>query len=158
VNITPEGLKKEPVEMHTLLLYCVDLLKYKAAEKEQKILLTAEDIVVNVNREKIWRVVSNLVVNAIKFSPRGSDIELELLDKGDSIQIKVADHGIGIPTAIKDKIFDTFTDAKRQGTSGEQSFGLGLAISRQIVEAHQGKIWFESVPDAGTAFYVELPK
>jgi len=158
VNVTAEGLKKEPVEMHTLLRYCVDLLKYKAAEKEQTILLTAEDILVHVNREKIWRVVSNLIVNAIKFSAKASNIELDLLDQGDSIQIKVTDHGIGIPEAVKDKIFDMYTDARRQGTSGEHSFGLGLAISRQIVEAHGGKIWFDSLPGEGTTFYVELPK
>ena len=158
VNVATEGLKKEPVEMHTLLRYCVDLLKFKAAEKEQNILLAAEDMVANVNREKIWRVFSNLIVNSIKFSPKGSDIELSLLDQGDSIQIKVADHGIGIPEGVGDKIFDMFTGARRQGTSGEHSFGLGLAISREIVEAHGGKIWFQSVPAGGTTFYVVIPK
>ena len=158
VNITTEGLKKEPEEMHTLLRYCVELLKFRAEEKAQNILLAAEDMVANVNREKIWRVFSNLIVNAIKFSPKGSDIELALLDQGDSIQIQVADHGIGIPEEVKDKIFDMFTDARRPGTSGEHSFGLGLAISRQIVEAHGGKIWFRSVAAEGTTFYVVLPK
>jgi signal transduction histidine kinase len=74
-----------------------------------------------------------------------------------SVLIAVKDHGIGIPAEMKDKIFDMFTEAKRTGTAGEQAFGLGLAISKQIVEAHGGKIWFESKPGQGTTFYVELP-
>lgn len=158
MNITAEGLKKEPVEMHTLLRYCIDLLKFKANEKKQKIILHAQVMVININREKIWRVISNLIVNAIKFSPEGSDIELVLLDQGDSVLIKVADHGIGIPDDIRDKVFDMFTDARRKGTSGEHSFGLGLAISRQIIEAHGGKIWFHSITGQSTTFYIELFK
>lgn len=158
MNITAEGLKKEPVEIHTLLRYCVDLLKFKSNEKQQTITLHTGEMVININREKIWRVISNVIVNAMKFSPEGSAIHVELHDQQDSVLISVTDHGIGIPEDFRDKVFSMFTDAKRRGTSGEQSFGLGLAISRQIVEAHEGKIWFESNPDAGTTFYVELPK
>ena len=58
---------------------------------------------------------------------------------------------------LKGKIFNMFTDARMAGTAGEQSFGLGLAISRQIVEAHGGKIWFENNEEIGTTFYLELP-
>ena len=71
--------------------------------------------------------------------------------------IEVEDHGIGIPIEMEDKIFDMYTEAKRTGTAGEQPFGLGLAISKQIVEAHGGKIWFDSKPGNGTTFFVELP-
>ncbi|MEZ2445837.1 ATP-binding protein [Chitinophaga sp. RCC_12] len=158
MNITAAGLKKEPVEMHTLLRYCIDLLKFKSAEKQQMITLHTKETVININREKIWRVVSNIIANAIKFSPKGAVINVALHDRQDTVLISVADHGIGIPDNLKDRVFSMFTDAKRRGTSGEQSFGLGLAISRQIVEAHEGKIWFESNSDAGTTFYVELPK
>jgi signal transduction histidine kinase len=94
----------------------------------------------------------------MKFSPEGSVINVALLDRQDTVLISVADHGIGIPENLRNQVFSMFTDAKRPGTSGEQSFGLGLAISRQIVEAHEGKIWFESNAGAGTTFYVELPK
>jgi signal transduction histidine kinase len=58
---------------------------------------------------------------------------------------------------LKGKIFDAFTDAKRRGTSGEQPFGLGLSISRQIIEAHSGRIWFDSEENKGTTFFIELP-
>lgn len=75
----------------------------------------------------------------------------------DAVTISVSDQGIGIPPEMKDKIFDMFTEAKRIGTKGEQPFGMGLAIAKQIVEAHGGIIWCESVPGIGTTFYVELP-
>jgi signal transduction histidine kinase len=75
----------------------------------------------------------------------------------DRVRITVEDHGIGIPEDMHDKIFDMFTKAKWAGTAGEQAFGLGLAISKQIVEAHNGSIWFDSKPGKGTTFFVELP-
>lgn len=109
------------------------------------------------SREKLWRVVSNLMANAIKFSPEGAVIEVSLENRGQYARIAVRDHGIGIPEGMKDKLFDLFTEAKRPGTAGEQSFGMGLAISRQIVEAHDGRIWLESQPGQGTTFFVELP-
>ncbi|MCK7553732.1 ATP-binding protein [Chitinophaga sedimenti] len=68
------------------------------------------------------------------------------------MQIKVVDLGIGVPADMKDKIFDMFTISRRPGTAGEQSFGLGLSISRQIIEAHGGTIWCESSPGNGSTF------
>jgi signal transduction histidine kinase len=106
----------------------------------------------------IWRVVSNLISNAIKFSPVGETIHLKCINESSHIQIAVADHGIGIPDEMKDKVFNMFTDAKRAGTIGEKSFGLGLSICKQIIEKHHGKIWFESKPGNGTTFYIRLPK
>jgi signal transduction histidine kinase len=157
MNIQPENLKKEPVELQTLLRNCIDLLKFKAAEKQQQVLLAAQPVTLPLNREKLWRVISNLVTNAIKFSPAGSTIEVSLYSEAGWARVVVADQGIGIPPEIGLKIFDLFTEARRPGTAGEQSFGLGLAISKQIVEAHGGKLWFESQAGKGTTFFVELP-
>ncbi|MNY69003.1 Adaptive-response sensory-kinase SasA [compost metagenome] len=67
------------------------------------------------------------------------------------------DHGIGIPEDLQGHIFHSTNDARRVGTAGEQSFGIGLSICKQIVEAHGGKIWFESASGTGTTFFVELP-
>jgi signal transduction histidine kinase len=69
----------------------------------------------------------------------------------------VKDKGIGIPDNLKDKVFEMHTEAGRTGTSGEKSFGLGLSISRKIVEIHKGKLWFESEPGKETIFYIVLP-
>lgn len=152
-----EELMKESVDMGHLLHYCVELLHFKAAQKTQQILLQAGYVVIYANREKIWRVISNLITNAIKFSPVGADILVCLEVKSDVVIVTVQDNGIGIPAEMKEKIFDMFTRAKRTGTAGEQSYGLGLAISKQIVEAHGGSIWYESELGIGTTFFVELP-
>lgn len=157
VHTRAEELKKEPADLHSMLHYCVELLHHKADAKAQKVILQAPHISVPVNREKFWRVISNLIGNAIKFSPTGAVIAIKLQEMPKRILISVEDHGIGIPDEMKDKIFDMYTQARRSGTAGEQAFGLGLAISKQIIEAHGGRIWFESQPGKGTTFYVELP-
>lgn len=157
VNAHVEKLHKEPVDLQQLLLYCVDLLQHKATVKKQHIHLQAMPSTLRASGEKMWRVFSNLIANAIKFSPTGTDITIRLEMKQDEALISVEDRGIGIPDHLKDKIFDMFSEAKRKGTEGEQPFGLGLAISKQIVEAHGGNIWFESRVGGGTVFFVKLP-
>lgn len=156
-STTLKDIKKQEVDMKALLEYCVDLLRFKASAKKQDILLSSEDITIQTDREKIWRVFSNLITNAIKFSPEKAIIEVAMYKKQDAVQISVKDAGIGIPTELKDKIFEMHTDKRRPGTQGEHSFGLGLSISRQIVNGLGGKIWFESKEGEGTTFYIELP-
>jgi signal transduction histidine kinase len=155
-SITSAEMKKEAVDMRGLLHYCVDLLKFKANEKKQSVILHADDITLEIDREKIWRVISNLIANAIKFSPEGATIEVEMYKRQDTVQISIKDHGIGIPEEIKSNIFNVLSSVKRAGTFGERSFGLGLSISKQIVEALGGKIWFESKEGQGSVFYVEF--
>jgi len=159
-NNSSATLSKQWVEVNSILNNSVELLRFKAAEKHQQILIEGLDKMVelNINREKIWRVLSNLIVNAIKFSPVGEAIKVKAIQKHDSVIISVKDQGIGIPNNMKDKVFNMFTDAKRPGTIGEKSFGLGLSISKQIIEKHNGKIWFESEAGKGTVFYINLPK
>lgn len=158
INFDTKNLTKEPVEMSRFLFQCVNLLKFKATEKNQNLELSAFKVIIDINREKIWRLFSNLIYNAIKFSPYGSQIDIGMSKEDEDIVFFVRDFGIGIPGELQDKIFDIFTEAKRFGTLGEHPIGLGLAISKQIVHAHHGKIWFESTVGAGTTFYVKLPK
>jgi len=150
-------LKKEPVELYELIHYCVDMLQLKAAEKQQHIELQTTHITININREKIWRVFSNLLSNAIKFSPNNTLIQITTATSPGHVTIAVKDQGIGIPDEMRSKIFDLFTEAKRPGTGGERPYGMGLAIAKQISEAHGGAIWFDSLPGEGTTFYVKLP-
>ncbi len=152
-------LKKEPTDLNELLTRQTGILKFRAAEKEQtiKLELPPKPLVAMVDAEKVSRVIANLVTNAIKFSNAGSEIEITLSEDANHALIAITDKGIGIPEKIKDQIFDLFTEAKRYGTTGEKPFGMGLAISRQIMEAHIGRIWFKSVENAGTTFFVSLP-
>lgn len=156
--IENEVLTKEKVDIQHLLRQCTELLQYKADEKQQKIVfISGGPAYLQLSREKIWRVFNNLVVNAIKFSPNHTVVKvlLERLDK--SVRVAIIDQGIGVPENDKQRIFEMFTSAKRPGTSGEQPFGIGLSISKQIVESHQGKIWLQDNVGGGTIFYVELP-
>ena len=153
----PGIIKKELVDMKKLLEYCVDLLQAKADEKKQQLTLQAEHATLMLNRQKMWRVVSNIVNNAIKFSPEHAVIDIKLQRKEDTVLLSVHDKGIGIPGELKDKIFTLSPEASRAGTSGEKSYGLGLSISEKIIKEHQGKIWFDSINGKGSVFYVELP-
>ncbi|RZK41712.1 MAG: HAMP domain-containing histidine kinase [Pedobacter sp.] len=150
-------LKKDDVDLHQLLQYCTTQLRYRAREKNQTIVLDSNPIIVPLNREKIWRVISNLITNAIKFSPEQAKIFVALERKGDYAIISIRDTGIGIPEELKARIFDSNDDTRREGTGGEKSFGLGLGISKQIVEEHGGTLTFESNTMLGTTFLVYLP-
>lgn len=151
-------IHKEETSFDGLLNECVQLLRFKAKDKRQQLIFNTDtNIKMNIDREKISRVINNLVGNAIKFSPVGSNIYINTKVSESGTITTVKDAGIGIPLKMQDKVFDPFTSARRKGTGGEQPFGLGLYISKQIIEAHHGKIWLKSEPDQGTEFFVELP-
>lgn len=144
-------------DMSDLLEECVSLLQVKADEKRQQIKFTPSRVfTLLADRNKMWRVLNNLLTNAIKFSPEKSIIRVAAAPRDNTLLISVTDTGIGIPEDMREKIFDAFATG-RSGTRGERSFGLGLSICRQIVEAHGGSIWFESETGRGTTFYVSLP-
>ncbi len=151
--------EKVSTNINQLIRSTVELLQLKASEKQQAILteLPDKDVFLMINPEKIKRVISNLITNAIKFSPKGSVIRLAFSNENGDNTLVVEDKGIGIPEDIRPKVFDMFTEARRKGTDGELPYGLGLSICKQIVEAHNGKIWFESTRGEGTSFYVVLP-
>jgi signal transduction histidine kinase len=159
-NIATAKLNKELIDINTLLYNSVELLRFKAAEKNQVInfepLDNPQELL--ISREKIWRVISNLISNAIKFSPVNASILVKAVNFENQIHLSVKDHGIGIPDKLKSQVFNMFTEAKRPGTEGEKSFGLGLSICQQIIEKHNGQIWFESDTENGTTFYFSLPK
>jgi signal transduction histidine kinase len=111
-----------------------------------------------VDRDRINQVFDNLLGNAIKFSPRGGTITIEVADAGDMIQLGVRDTGVGIPADKLDRVFDRFYQVDGSATRRFGGAGLGLAIARRIVEAHGGRIWVESEVGQGSAFRFTLPK
>ncbi|MCE6992049.1 tetratricopeptide repeat-containing sensor histidine kinase [Dyadobacter sp. CY323] len=152
-----EKISKIDVALQEIVQSCIDMLQHKANEKQQVLDFHYEEVTVPVDREKIWRVFCNLLSNAIKFSEPGSTVWVNLERKNEQVVLSVRDNGIGIPENLKDEIFLPSNKARRSGTAGEQSFGIGLSICRQIVDAHGGRIWFESAKGAGTTFFVQLP-
>ena len=101
-------------------------------------------------------MITNLLDNAIKYSPDGGEIDVRLASvEGGSVEIAVRDRGLGIPPERRDQIFERFYQA--HGNGYQSGMGLGLHISREIVELHGGEIRAEFPDDAGTCFVVHLP-
>jgi signal transduction histidine kinase len=151
------GLRKETIDLQILLKYCTTQLQFKANEKGQKIVLKSTKIFLKINREKIWRVLTNLITNAIKFSPAASIITINLTCHDHKVVVAISDQGIGIPIELRDKIFSASAQLQREGTNGEKSFGIGLSIAKQNIEAHGGTLRFESEVNKGTTFFICLP-
>ncbi|MCJ7500167.1 ATP-binding protein, partial [bacterium] len=114
---------------------------------------------------KIAQVLTNLVTNALKFSPPGSPVDIITSmihgrrdsDRGDLIQISVKDRGIGIPENERQRIFDQFTQVQQGNSRTFQGAGLGLFICRSFVELHGGKIWVDSTVGEGSTFHFSIP-
>ncbi|MFT3895694.1 MAG: ATP-binding protein [Anaerolineales bacterium] len=108
--------------------------------------------------KSLERALMALVDNAIKFSPKGGDVEIRMKDQGENIQVSVEDHGIGIPKENMVHIFDRFYHLERSGDDLFGGIGLGLAITRQVIQQHQGNISVESEAGKGSIFTLTLKK
>ena len=111
-----------------------------------------------MDKIKIIQVINNFLHNAIKFSHPFGKIIIKAEDDGDYITTKVIDEGVGIPEFQKDKLFKIFSKTSTAPTGGEKSNGLGLYISRKIIDAHGGIIGFEQNLLKGSIFYFKLRK
>ena len=99
-----------------------------------------------------------LVDNAIKFSPKGGDVTIHFRHKDDVVFVAVEDHGIGIEKANMPRIFDRFYHLEKSGEDLFGGIGLGLAITRQVIEQHHGKLEVDSTPGKGSTFTISLKK
>lgn len=113
-------------------------------------------VTVRVDPIRLEQVITNLVDNAIKYSPAGGPVDLEIARNGGSLRIVVTDRGIGIPAEHRERIFDRFHQAHQERRLG--GMGLGLYISREIVELHAGTLVCEDSTEAGTRMAVTLPR
>ncbi|GAA3965846.1 hypothetical protein GCM10022246_18570 [Pedobacter ginsengiterrae] len=147
----------EPTDLYTVLNDCINLLQFKVKAKSQNIVVAADHIIVSVNKDKIARVINNLIINAIKFSSVNSTISIAAVKEEQEVVVSIADQGVGIPAHMGNSIFEMFSENGRVGTASEESFGMGLAISKQIIENHKGRIWYTSTVGLGTTFYFSLP-
>jgi two-component system, OmpR family, sensor histidine kinase KdpD len=103
----------------------------------------------------IDQVVTNLLENAVKYTPPGTPIDVRVQRLDDRVRIAIADHGPGVPADKRAAVFDKFYRLERRG--GIQGSGLGLAVSKGLVEGHDGHIWIEETPGGGATFLFELP-
>ena len=145
-----------PEDTEELLSDALRTLAPVAQEKSIMLRLTAPDDLplVIADRERIGQALSNLVGNAVKFSPPGSEILVRVLVLDDEIVFSVTDRGIGMTPEQLSHAFDRFWQS---GRTDRQGAGLGLAITKGIIDAHRGRIWAESSLETGSTFYFTLP-
>jgi signal transduction histidine kinase len=107
--------------------------------------------------DRLRQVLVNILDNAIKYSPDGGEIAVLLHGNGDRLRFEVRDEGLGFPPAERDRVFQRFHRLDPHQRRGIGGTGLGLYICRELVERMDGRIWAESEPGRGSAFYIELP-
>lgn len=149
-------LRKKKYDLRTLTEGVVDDLRLMTG---RHISLQSPETPVNVNVDvdRFSQVIVNLVNNAVKYSPDSKPVEVSISQQEKAAQLQVRDRGKGIAKDQQDRIFDTFYRTPDAESSSKRGLGLGLSISKEIVERHGGRIWVESTPGKGSAFFVELP-
>jgi signal transduction histidine kinase len=147
---------RDVVDLGTLLRDEATLYSLQSDLHELALDLPETPLPVLGNGDRLRQVIGNLLSNAIKYSPQGGLVEVTAGVHGDEVRVEVRDEGIGIPAEQQSRIFTKFfrADAAASGIAGT---GLGLAVSRDIVESHGGQIGFRSAEGEGTTFILELP-
>lgn len=136
----------------------VDDMRVRAEAKSISISLetSSEEPHVQADYDRLYQVITNLLENAIKFSPRGGQVSVTVRKHGDRVALIVQDTGIGIPVDRLSQLFAQFKNVSTPGTGGERGSGLGLAIVRRLIELHGGEITVDSVEGSGSTFTILL--
>ena len=109
------------------------------------------------DQRQLTQVLANLVENAIKFTPNGGGVLVEIVAEDEGVLLTVKDTGVGIPRELHSRVFERFFRAQQPGVEHVSGSGLGLSLVRDIVMAHRGRVWLESELGYGTAVHVWLP-
>jgi signal transduction histidine kinase len=147
-----------PTDIGNIIEEIVALMEPRAQEQSIVLNHSSENLKpVQADPKRIEEIFNNLISNAINYSPEGGQVTISAKGLGEYMEIRVEDTGVGITKEELPKIFDKFYRVKNPKTRQVIGTGLGLAIVKGVVDAHQGSIQVESVPDAGTTFKVLLP-
>jgi signal transduction histidine kinase len=151
-------LNFQPVELDLLLTEVFQEMHVIAGGRVRVHLTEIDQLQVNGDRDRLKQVLINLVANAIQYTPAGGDVFLSLARVGEQARIVCRDTGAGIPAEDLPHIFERFYRAEKSRTRSKTTgFGLGLSITKWIVEHHNGRIEVDSKEGQGTTFIIYLP-
>jgi signal transduction histidine kinase len=149
-------IDREPTDLSEVARACMQRVQ-RHTDRHQFLLEWETDQLVDVDPSRIAQVMTNLLENAVKYSPDGGEIITAAQPQGAMLQISIADQGVGIPQRDLHRVFDRFHRVEGEISKRVGGTGLGLAICQRLVEAHGGQIWVESRIGRGSTFYFTVP-
>jgi signal transduction histidine kinase/PAS domain-containing protein len=152
-------LHQEPTDLITLVRRVVKRFQMTARNHRCIVEARADVLVVSIDVQRLEQVINNILNNAVKYSPQADSVQITLWEDYESncAMVSIKDDGIGIPAHQQIRIFGRFVRADNVRAHGIHGTGLGLYLSRELVERHRGRIWFQSVEGEGTTFFIALP-
>ncbi|HEY4688062.1 MAG TPA: ATP-binding protein [Anaerolineae bacterium] len=161
--VTLRGLQRtdlhlEPIVLAGLVREVIERARPRATANNVALIeeIASDATPLIADRQRIQQVIGELVDNAIKFSPNGGEVRVAVREGGEVVYLKVSDQGIGIPAAERSRIWDRFFQLDGSTKRRFGGTGVGLAVVKQIVDAHGGQVWAESREGGGSDFYVAL--
>ena len=150
----------ESADIRAIVTDAVSELRLGIEEKNQslRVQMPQDMALIRCHPRRLRQAISNLVDNAVKYTPPGGEITLEVFDGESYITINVIDSGAGIPLQDQPYVFDKFFRADSPETRGVSGTGLGLSIVKSVVEKHGGRVWLRSAVGSGSTFTLLLPR
>ncbi|WP_102226947.1 sensor histidine kinase [Acidimangrovimonas sediminis] len=159
IELGEMAIAHEPVDLSAIVADAVEAAEGYGRALEVNLVAEVDrgPVVVRGDTARLMQVMANLLSNALKFSEAGGKVTVRLERGRDTARIEVQDHGSGIPEDFRDKVFEPFRQADASNTRKIGGSGLGLSITRRILDHLNGRISFESAPGVGTTFFIDLP-
>jgi PAS domain S-box-containing protein len=149
-------IEKEDFELDKFIVEIIEETKLVVSSHDI-LFNNCDPVTVHADRDKISSVISNLLSNAVKYSPKGKIIEVNCMVIGSEVQVSIRDEGMGIKPRDLEQIFGRYYRVEANNTRHISGFGIGLYLSAEIIQRHNGRIWAESESGIGSVFYFSLP-
>ena len=154
------SIETRPADLVEVVKTMVNGIACFGAERDVRVVYVgaSRPLIAEIDAERVGQVIRNLLSNAIKFSPQGEEVQVAVFEVFGVLRVTVKDNGSGIKLADRARIFDRFTQVDSSDTRNHNGAGLGLAISKRIIDQHGGKIGATGSIDGGSLFYFDLPR